>query len=421
MCHAPAPAPAPAANRTSTDAVSVRPQVIAWRLRRAELPLLLESTADIVEALWRDDQGELPSSTLKLLYATAISRFVTGLLDTQTDISRLSLPTQTTPPIPVALREIRHRIVHRHLPSLAELKSAAQQGLGWLWEHYWSHLDALLTNVDCTQQQPSPREVEERIQLTLRVYVKERKSEIKTKTKNGKVGDTAVESYLAIDALGQVKMQKLLHLLLQEKQILPVGKKLGMSMEGAYLVWSPFLISLVKADPYFQQALTERMVDMLSAWPWAGGGVEEDAEKEGIHDWMVHIETSTEWQEVRERGTALPNDALVACFTTPTFWTLKLAETLMRKMQMVDPQATEAWFAVLDAARIETSHSEAEHEAPTIKADAMDVDGTRFDPSALRPMAERHVLKKTGGPQKHAGLWRPQPIGWIAPGWERYE
>lgn len=51
-------------------------KVLAWRLRRAELPLLLESTADMVEATLRDDQGELSSSTLKLLYATAISRYV---------------------------------------------------------------------------------------------------------------------------------------------------------------------------------------------------------------------------------------------------------------------------------------------------------------------------------------------------------
>ena len=88
---------------------------------------------------------------------------------------------------------------------------------------------------------------------------------------------------------------------------------------------------------------------------------------------------------------------------------------------MVDPQATEAWFAVLDAARIETGHEEEEHGSSTIKADAMDVDGVLVDPSVLRPTAERHGWKKTGGPQKHAGLWRPQPIGWIAPGWERYE
>lgn len=323
------------------------------------------------------------------------------------------------PPIPVALREIRHRIVHRHIPSLAELKCAAQEGLDWLWQHYWSHLDALLAQAACTHQQLSSREIEERLQMILKAYVKERKAEIKGKNKNGKAGDTAVGTYLAIDMPGHVKMQKLLHLLVQEKQILPVGKRLGTSMEGAYLIWSPFLISLIKANAPFQQALTGRMVEVLSTRSRGSEMVEANAEQEGMHDWVVHIETSPEWQEARKRGTAIPNDVLGACFTTPTFWTLKLAETLISRVHIADPKATEAWLAVLDAARIETSHRQEGCGSPTIKVDAMDLDGIHADSPALSLTAGKHVVKKTGGSQKYPGLWRPQPIGWIPPGCER--
>lgn len=49
-------------------------QIIAWRARKIELPLLLESTADIVEAKLRDGKQGVPSHALRLVYATAISR-----------------------------------------------------------------------------------------------------------------------------------------------------------------------------------------------------------------------------------------------------------------------------------------------------------------------------------------------------------
>lgn len=49
-------------------------QVIAWRIRNPDLPLLLESTAAIVEARLREEQGKLPLSALKLVFATAVSR-----------------------------------------------------------------------------------------------------------------------------------------------------------------------------------------------------------------------------------------------------------------------------------------------------------------------------------------------------------
>jgi ribosomal biogenesis protein LAS1 len=50
-------------------------QVFAWRLRRQDgLPLLLDSTADIVDVVLQDEKYELNHNTLRLLYATALSR-----------------------------------------------------------------------------------------------------------------------------------------------------------------------------------------------------------------------------------------------------------------------------------------------------------------------------------------------------------
>jgi hypothetical protein len=41
-----------------------------------ELPLLLESTADLVDAVLQDEKGDVPLNALRMVYATAISRYV---------------------------------------------------------------------------------------------------------------------------------------------------------------------------------------------------------------------------------------------------------------------------------------------------------------------------------------------------------
>ncbi|KAF1965647.1 Las1-domain-containing protein [Bimuria novae-zelandiae CBS 107.79] len=387
-------------------------KVLAWRGRKLELPLLLESTADIVEARLRDEKQELASNALRLLYATAISRFVTGLLDTQTDLTRLALPSQATPLIPVTLRETRHRIVHRHLPSLAELKRATQESLDWLWEHYWSRLDALLAPTP-TSHQLSQREVKERLQGILKTYVKERKVEIKSKSKNDRTADNAVGSYLTLGVPRDVKTRALLDHLVQEKNILPVGKKLGTSMAGAYLIWTPFLVSLSNTEASFLQGLTEHMVEVLSAPARKLGSVEEDPAREGMHDWLVHILSSAEWRDARRRGKTLLNDVLGLCFTTPTYWTLTVAATLL---ETTDLPERKSWLAVLKAARNEDVQ---EVEQPLPPKPINGPDGMEVDAiDAGLPVSVSNDVGITRGPQKYPGLWRPQPIGWISPGWD---
>lgn len=375
-------------------------QVLAWRARKLELPLLLESTADIVEAKLHDEAQDLPTHALRLVYATAISRFVTGLLDTQTDFTRLSLPSQTAPLVPVSLRETRHRIVHRHLPSLAELKRAASESLDWLWEHYWSHLDALLSS-NIGAHQLSEREVKERLQGVLKSYVKERKAEIKSRSKDGRAADSAVGSYLSLEAAKSEKTRALVDLLVLEKNILPVGKKLGSSMEGAYLIWTPFVTALGMVDNSFLEVLTERMVDMLSAPPRAMSNVEDDPAREGICGWMVHILEAKDQSQRR-----LLDRVLGLCLTTPTFWTLRLVEELLKDDEVPGRQS---WLAILEAAKLG-----AEDEAQSPPVDDMEVDTITAEPLVSE---SKHEAKQIRGPQKYPGLWRPLPIGWIPPGW----
>ena len=344
---------------------------------------------------------------------TFVSRFVTGLLDTQTDLSRLSLPTQTTPPIPLSLRETRHRIVHRHLPTLAELKRAAQESLAWLWEHYWSHLDAFQMAPSAKRYPVSQREVQERLQGLLKTYIKERKAEIKAKSKKAVAAEVAAGSYLAIDAARDVKLGVLLDLLVQAKHILPAGKRLGASMEGAYIIWTSFFIAFAKVDTSFAQALTGRMVDVLSALSKEAKHVVQDADKEGMYEWALRLETSHEWRQARKRNPNMSDHVLSACFTKPTFWTLKLADSILKTQKDASVHDVEAWSVLLDAARNERNGPGGDE---TLRSKYMCAsDGTELDctdvPTTSSGRTSDGVVKKLRGPQRYTGLWRPQTLG----------
>ncbi|KAF2681542.1 Las1-domain-containing protein [Lentithecium fluviatile CBS 122367] len=386
-------------------------KILAWRARKLELPLLLESTADIVDAVLQDERGRLGHNVLRMVYATAISRFVTGLSDTQSELTRNPptwfAPTQTLH-FPLALRETRHCIVHRHLPSLAELKRAAKESLDWLWEWYWSHLDAAFASASSGGAALTERELRDRLQGVLKSYVKERKGEIKKRGKGVelemKAAESAVASHLHLDGPRETKEGVLLELLADERAILPADKKMRTSMSGAFLVWTPFLLALCKAVPGFLRRLLDRMVASMASLTQETSILEMDPKREGMYEWCSHILSSSSWKQTQQQPSIpqrrnekawLFDHILGLCFTTPTFWTLKLAETLLSDESL---PTRDSWLVVLQAARAEDTEMEGlETAAPPA-------------PSATDETVKATV-PKLRGPQKRVGLWRPLPIG----------
>ncbi|PVI01481.1 Las1-domain-containing protein [Periconia macrospinosa] len=430
-------------------------KVFAWRNRKLELPLLLESTADIVDATVQDDMGVLDVSAVRLVYGIAVSRFITGLADTQTELTRLRpsfFPPGTSKPLqfPLALRETRHCIVHRHMPSLAELKRAATQSLAWLWEWYWSHLDAAFA-VDSTttttatssssKEMLTEREVKERLQGVLKTYVRARKMEIRSRGRGtGKGGEVekkaaqaAVASVLYVEA--RSKYDILLDLLIAEKAILPADKKIGSSMSGAFVIWTPFLAALCTVAPVWLTAFLDALVGYMGAATsvsqaggFGSGDVEDDPVREGMHDWAVHVLLSKEWEGVRGQGVmadmggsgddaarTLVTHVLDQIFLTPSFWTLKLAADILKKDERV--VGREAWLKILEAAREEEDAEMDGGEHAGHVASVPDVEA-KCEKGDEETMALDSPPQKLRGPQKMVGIWRPQPIGTIPPGWE---
>ncbi|KAH6876026.1 Las1-like-domain-containing protein [Alternaria rosae] len=412
-------------------------KVFAWRLRKPDgLPLLLDSTADIVDVVLQDARSELPHNALRLLYATAISRFITGLADTQIDLTRDRpswFPPGKSLQLPLTLLETRHRIVHRHLPSLAELKRAATESLSWLWEWYWLQLDhAFKTGgsvVPTTEEEEelgvqSREAVREKLQSILKTYVKERKSEIKNRKKDdSKAAETALSTYTlryaptATTTPSTQTQRVLLHLLVEEKMILPTDKKLGSTMSGAFIIWTPLLRAFCLGGGVLHiKTLVEHLMRAMNVSSPAARAMmnpEMDPVREGLQDWIIHVLTSEEWARVRGGGAAdrkIVEEVLGICFSEPSFWNLKVAEKVLDKGSEVVDQGL--WRAVLEAARAEGG-----------EGGKMDVD---FDGEVEVEGIERAlpVRKNEGkeekikGPTKVLGMWKPRPIGWLPEGWE---
>ena len=114
----------------------------AW-LVRGRLPHAIESTAQLTDALLHDEVGG-PQLVFQLAFATAICRFVNGLLD-PAQKSHFAVPMHTLARnlgLPASFVEIRHAATHEVLPSMTILRKACTRALDWLWANYWKFIDA---------------------------------------------------------------------------------------------------------------------------------------------------------------------------------------------------------------------------------------------------------------------------------------
>lgn len=138
---------------------------------------------------------------------------------------------------------------------------------------------------------------------------------------------------------------------------------------------------------------------------------------EALCEWIVHVVTGSAWGGVRgemvaremEWGRSVAEYVLEMCFTSPTYWNLRVAERVLGEGGVEDG---EAWGVLLGAARGEDED--------------MDVDNDGEVNAQEKEMAEgeggkeekREVIEKSRGPQKRIGLWKRQYIGVIPAGWE---
>ncbi|KAK8030511.1 hypothetical protein PG990_000245 [Apiospora arundinis] len=124
-----------------------------WRttlwMQRGSCPHMVESTSLLTAAILLDLQEVRNGAgsnglyePVRLAYAAAFSRFVTGLLDGQQEKQQKQSMWSIAKLIglPATFVELRHQCTHEQLPPLLKLRSAAKKSLDWIWDYYWCHL-----------------------------------------------------------------------------------------------------------------------------------------------------------------------------------------------------------------------------------------------------------------------------------------
>ncbi|KAJ4335733.1 rRNA-processing protein las1 [Ascochyta clinopodiicola] len=321
------------------------------------------------------------------------------------------------------------------MPSLAELKRAAKDALSWLWEWYWAQLDlafGLPSSVPTNSgnDMDAASRVRDNLQTILRTYIKTRKQEIKSKRSphlctaarnalstsplrpSSSVSTTALPASTTQDAL--------LHLLVQDSQILPADKKSGSTMSGAFLVWDPLLLALSAQSPAAFTALLDAVLRGMR------GGEATAAVREGLCEWAAHMLTSSEWAGVRRGERALREKVLGECLTELGVWDLRLAERVVGGMGAEG----ELWRAILDASKSDEGgvvRGEVGGEKEKQTEGDMEVEVEmkkvveplpKVVPTPVPAPRSNDVREKIRGPQKVVGLWKPKPIGWLPDGWD---
>jgi ribosomal biogenesis protein LAS1 len=128
----------------SEESVALR-TVDAWRAR-GRVPLAVDVTASLVDAMRRDD-GSVASSSVsssdgrgtRLEYAMTLVRLVNGAVD-PTQKGRYAAPIATLASkihLPQELVDLRHEATHDALPSLRALRRGARLALAWCRTWYW--------------------------------------------------------------------------------------------------------------------------------------------------------------------------------------------------------------------------------------------------------------------------------------------
>ena len=329
------------------------------------------------------------------------------------------------------------------MPSLGSLKRASLTALEWLWDWYWTQLDAAFGLASSLPTADAHRDTGsvDKLHAVLKAYVKQRKQEIKAKRRldlcasaaNAWASYTLRFSPDGGTTLPSTDTQNaLLELLVAEPHasIVPADRRKGSSMAGAFLIWSAFLrLYCVHSPTFFGQLREKVTVEMNSA--------RSEEHKEALCEWAVHMLVDRDWKEARGSAErSVREKVLGECVTELGPWNLRLAEGIVG---VLDEGERDMWRAILDASRTESEGvggggvgvgGAAEKGEMMDGEGEMEVDVQSEEESVVEavtpaedgregaPAAAVSIEEKIRGPQKVVGLWKPKPIGWVPDGWE---
>ncbi|KAI5790159.1 Las1-like-domain-containing protein [Geopyxis carbonaria] len=439
----------PAQDTTDRRAHAVS-KVRAWAVRGA-LPHSIEATALLTEATLHDVPG-ISDNVLRLAYSSAVCRFVNGLLDPLQDkkFAQSMFQLAREQELPAMFIDVRHDATHGNLPSLRLLRVVVFKALQWLWEHYWATIGG---------DEPATEDLKGGwIAARGRTLLKQwRKLRRDNPMRELKAGDQSTEAKEARNIIKECitlcsedeGIPGFVVALIEEKALIPAGKKKAAIMKGALSLWTPLLQELDRAVPELlenflkttmevwraaqipavQRMKAESMVPLFASTVNQAPGVYDVEFCEALCVWVKHIASKKFWKN----GTAPTVDleqVARACLVTPNEWSLQVLDHLVTEYPKLEPK----YKPLVELANLQVVSSKELMKRPLKGAkqkdnkrglDYIDAEITAYEERLLAlqqqwngktPILAGKLVEELGQAGKwkrEKGPWRPRPLGVI--------
>lgn len=310
----------------------------AWKWR-GNLPHAVESTALLTEVMLVDETDTFSFNAIRLAYSGAISRFVTGLLDSdKKERHRTSMHQKATQlGFPGPLVDLRHEIVHEGLPSLEILRQAAQRSLQWLWDDYWMKLTPLMPpDPPAALKDGDIPKLKEKFRGILRSYFREACNAKKRNDRQGTlvpghVADRASLELVKICENHHAVVTELAVVMLESKFLVPGSQKLHDPMDDFFPLWDPLIKKLSAHQRCFLDLLVDQMARQMVLR--TNMDVSIDEYREAITLWLERIFVSKGYTAAVKRAKISYGDIMLTCIYNVNCWTVRLARRIMEAPQ----------------------------------------------------------------------------------------
>ncbi|KAF9582809.1 rRNA-processing protein las1 [Lunasporangiospora selenospora] len=226
-------------------------RVRAWEAR-GKLPHAIDSTVSFVQAVVKDWTMSSTDQELRLLYSMVFIRFVNGYVDAfQSSKAAKSIAYLAVEKVgmPVWFVELRHTATHDYLPSLAILRRATNQALGWINDNYWMPQLAAIKR----DEEPSPEvksAMKDDVRALIESYRSAKEVQIEANSMPNPKSDSVVLDKLFRDLIrkcggsGDSLVEVLVPVLLESSMLIPKSKKMRASARDLSLdmAWIKYLV-----------------------------------------------------------------------------------------------------------------------------------------------------------------------------------
>ncbi|EWC48553.1 hypothetical protein DRE_01775 [Drechslerella stenobrocha 248] len=326
----------------------------AWSTR-GRLPHAIESTAYLTECFLYDTtrRSEL---MVRMGYATAICRFVNGLLDpaqkSHFAVSMYNLAQELD--LPASFVDVRHAATHEALPSIGVLRTSCSRALDWLWIHYWDQIDSSGGVEDMIQGsvgKPVDQAQISRVQSLLERWgtskkgTKDRSRE--SKKRKGEHEEARICAELAGIFEESADNALFLEILVHEHLLLMEEKGAVMSIYKTTDAWKPLIEHLDACVEEFTSELVNTLLEALQEEEEEEDGSDArndfaETESEYTYQWLEFLISLLVQGQLAAGSATLLDDIISRCILSRNIWCLRLVEYAISQSSVLEAKYSQA-------------------------------------------------------------------------------